>query len=505
LKSNQPIIIGAAQLSEPDVTVETASSPVEMLSRVAREAAESSGGDARLIQQIDTIGLANTLGWAANNPPRLIADALGAKPKTEWLSHVGGETALAMTNAAASRIAAGDSELAFVGGCNNLRAITLMRKSGGRFDWPMGGAGSPTLVGSTGEGSDQAEKAIGLEMPISIYPIFENALRAARGQSLAEHRQTMGSLFEPFTRVAAANPYAWFPTERSAKELVECTPTNRMIFFPYPKYLNAVMTTDQSAGALIASEAMARRLGVPEENWIYWRGGAVEIEEPWLTSLRPSFAESPALRTCHETALANAGLGLDEIDLIDLYSCFPSAVSMACEMLGLKQDDPRGLTLTGGLPYAGGPGNSYSFHSLATAVTRLREKVGEHALVTGNGWYLTKHSATILSRRPDTTDRGPSASPASEATRTKWSDPPVKLRMEASGAARVESYTIAHDRDGAPARGIIIGRLTDTNERFLANTPPDPDLLASLEQNELIGTLGNVRREDGRNLYLPDC
>jgi acetyl-CoA C-acetyltransferase len=503
LESNRPIIIGAAQLSDRDVTVETALSPVEMLSRVVREAAESSGGDPRIAPQIDTIGLVSTLGWAANNPPRLVADALGAKPTTEWQSQVGGETALAMTNAAASRIASGDSELAFVGGCNNLRALTLIRKSGRRFDWPMGGAGSPTLFGETGPGSNEAENEVGLQLPISIYPIFENALRAARGQSLAEHREAMGSLFEPFTRIAAANPYAWFPIERSAKELVESTPDNRMICFPYRKYLNAVLTTDQSAGALIASQAMARRLGVPEENWIYWRGGAVEIEDPWFTSLRPSYAESPALRTCHQTALANAGLSLDEINLIDLYSCFPSAVSMACEMLGLKQDDPRDLTLTGGLPYAGGPGNSYSFHSLATAVARLREKAGEHALVTGNGWYLTKHSATILSRRPHTADHGPNASPATDATRTNWNDPPVKLRTEASGAARVESYTIAHDREGVPTRGVIIGRLIDTNERFLANTPPDPDLLAGLEEIELIGTPGTVRHEDGRNLYLP--
>jgi acetyl-CoA C-acetyltransferase len=314
----------------------------------------------------------------------------------------------------------------------------------------------------------------------------------------------MGTLFEPFTRVAAANPYAWFPVERSAQELSNPTSDNRMICFPYPKYLNAVMATDQAAGVLLASQAMARRLGIPEENWIYWRGGAFEVEDPWLPSLRPSYSESPALKTCHETAFANAGVALAEIDLIDFYSCFPSAVSMACEMLGLAGDDSRGLTLTGGLPYAGGPGNSYSFHSLATAVTRLREKTGEHALVTGNGWYLTKHSATILSRRPPSVGKAPSAAPATDATRTNWTAPPVQLQAEANGAATVETYTIIHDRDGAPARGIIIGRLTDTNERFLANTEPDPGLLADLEKSELIGTRGSVEYKDGRNLYTPN-
>ncbi len=504
LESNQPVLIGAAQLSDREATLESALDPFEMLARVVRAAAESSGGNPRVLESIDTIGLAAMLGWRADNPPRLLADAIGAKPETEWLSHVGGETALALVNRAAARIAKGESNLAFVGGCNNLRSLTLARKAKHRFDWPTGGAGSPTLVGQDRPGTSDAENAVGLDMPVSIYPVFENALRAARGQTLEEHRIAMGELFAPFTRVAANNPHAWFPTERSAEELATPSRDNRMIFFPYPKYLNAVITTDQSAGVLIASQAMARRLGVPEANQVYWRGGAVEIEEPWHVSERPSFAEAPALRTCHETALANAGLAFDEIDLIDFYSCFPSAVAMACEMLDLAQDDPRGFTLTGGLPYAGGPGNSYGFHSLAAAVEALRDGAGDHALLTGNGWYLTKHSATILSRHPADPGHVPCATPASEITRSGWTAPPIRIRSEASGPARVESYTIAHDREGRPARGIVIGRLIDSDERFLANTPEDHRLLEQLEGIELIGTRGVVRNEDGRNLYVPD-
>lgn len=503
MESNWPILIGAAQLSERDVIVETASSPVDMLTRIAREAIEASGGDPGLARSIDTIALANTLGWSAKNLPRLLADAIGAKPATEWVADTGGESALGLTNSAANRIAEGEAELAFVGGCNNIRALSLIRKTGRRFDWPTGGEGTPTVIGTSGDASSEDENAVGLRLPIAVYPIFENALRAARGQTIAEHRRSMGALFAPFTRVAAANPHAWYPTERSGEELSNPSASNRMVCFPYPKYLNAVMETDQAAGVLIASQAMAKRLGVPEENWVYWRGGAVAIEDPWLLSERPSYSESPAMRTCHETALANAGLSLDEIDLIDFYSCFPSAVSMACEMLDLSQDDPRGFTLTGGLPYAGGPGNSYSFHSLATAVTRLREKAGEHALVTGNGWYLTKHSATILSRQPDQPGRMPSAAPAAQSDRARWKAPPVEIQRKPAGAATVESYTIQHGRDGKPERGIIIGRQRDGNQRFLANTPADPELLGALEKIELIGTHGIVRQQDGRNLFVP--
>ena len=207
--------------------------------------------------------------------------------------------------------------------------------------------------------------------------------------------------------------------------------------------------------------------------------------------------------SCHRTALANASLTLEEIDLIDFYSCFPSAVSMACEMLGMSEDDPRGLTLTGGLPYAGGPGNSYSFHSVAAAVMNLRSGIGKHAMVTGNGWYLTKHSATVLSREPSPDDAPASASPVTEATRTDWQAQPTTLTAEANGSATIETYTIAHDRDGAPNGGIIIGRMSDSNERFLANTPVDPDLLEALEKVELVGTKGRVEHLNGKNIYHP--
>lgn len=503
MDSRRPILIGAAQLSEREAALETALSPLEMLTRIAREAAASSGGSVDLLSSIDTIALANIFGWKAKNPPQLLAEAIGAKPTRQLTCHIGGETALALTNHIAQKISIGEVDLGFVGGCNNLRTLGLARKANIDLDWPKGNGSLPEVFGTKKPGSSEAENAVGLAMPIQIYPIFENALRASRGQSLAEHRKSMGQLFHPFTRVAAKNPHAWFPIERSSDELAEVTSINRMICFPYPKYLNAVMSTDQAAGALIASQAMAKKLGIPEENWIYWRGGAFEVEKPWFISDRNSYSESPSMRNCHQAALAQAELSLDEIDLIDFYSCFPSAVSMACEMLDLAQDDPRGFTLTGGLPYAGGPGNSYGFHALAAAVSNLREKTGEHALLTGNGWYLTKHSATLLSRQPGKSDLRPGAAPVTEETQSKWSGPAVEIATEASGAATVESYTIVHGQDASSSRGIIIGRLTESNRRFLANTPADPDLLADLETQELIGTRGTVQHKDGRNIYRP--
>jgi acetyl-CoA C-acetyltransferase len=504
-QTSRPVLIGAAQLSERGLELDTALSPLDMLVRIAREAAASSGADPKLLEDLDTIGFTNIMGWNPTNGPALLAEAVGAKPAMQIMSAVGGETSIGLTNAIAERVARGESQLALVAGCNNLRTLGLARKAKHRFDWPEGGAGEATPFGKDKWGTSKAEQAVGLNMPIEVYPLFENALRAARGQTLSEHRRAMGELFAPFTRVAANNPHAWFPTERSATELVDVTPTNRMIRFPYTKYLNAVMNTDQAAGALIASEEMARRLGVPESDWVYWRGGALEIEDPWFASERPSYAESPSLASCHFRALSNAGIELDDVDLFDFYSCFPSAVAMACEMLGLAQGDPRGLTLTGGLPYAGGPGNSYSLHALASAVDALRAGRGTHAFLSGNGWYLTKHSAVVLSREPGPPDplsaqAGASGTPESRG----WKAPPVELREEASGAARVETYTIVHGRDGRPEAGIIVGRLAESGDRFLANTPNDPELLESLESEEVIGITGHVESVDAKNVFRPN-
>jgi len=221
------------------------------------------------------------------------------------------------------------------------------------------------------------------------------------------------------------------------------------------------------------------------------------VERAWYASERPDFAACPALRAAADGALARAGLGSDDIDLFDFYSCFPVAVEMACEMLGLDEADPRGLTLTGGLPYAGGPGNNYTLHSLAAAVARLRAGAGGKALVTGNGWYLTKHSATVLATEP----RAGSLEPDGPADVSDAPDP-VAITGHASGAAIAETYTVIYGRDGAPERGIVIGRLDD-GARFIANTPADRDALEAFAAVENVGRRGRVSVRDGRGCFEP--
>jgi acetyl-CoA C-acetyltransferase len=266
-----------------------------------------------------------------------------------------------------------------------------------------------------------------------------------------------------------------------------------MVAFPYTKYLNSVIETDQAAVVWITSVGHARALGIPKDRLVHVWGDGQVVERAWYPSERPDFAACPALAAAARAALARAGTELEAVDHFDLYSCFPVAVEMACEMLGLDESDPRGFTVTGGLPYAGGPGNNYTLHSLASMVERLRAAPGSLGLVTGNGWYLTKHSALVCSSEPP--------EKPGEALEPEGPEPVAPVAV-AEGAGVLETYTVLYDRDGLPQRGIAIGRL-EGGERFLANTPPDRDLLEAFAAREEVGRRGRVRHRDGRNLFEP--
>lgn len=497
-----PVIIGTGQLVDRDATLEGYLEPLEMLTRTAQGAAEDTGVGPALFQKLDTIALVGIVGWHPQNAPGLLGEKLGAHPTKEFTTGTGGQMGVSLTNLVANRIVKGESELALVGGSNNLKMLMQAIAEKTRLPWSRGGQGQAELVDGDESGTNELEEAYGMQMPPDVYPLFENALRAKLGLSIEAHRKRMGDLFERFTRIAANNPYAWFPLERSSAELTTVTETNRMISWPYTKYLNAILNTEQAASLLVCSAAKARSMGIPESKWVYWWGGAKSQEKAWWTSERPDFAACPSMQDTMTSTLANAGVDMSEIDHIDFYSCFPVAVEMAVEVLGLDVTDPRGFTVTGGLPYAGGPASAYTLHSLAMMVNRLRDNPGHKGLVTGNGWYLTKHSATVLSSAPKSgalpayglLDKLPSADLPTE---------PVAVADAPTGEGVIETYTVAYGRDGRPNRGIILGRTTG-GQRFLANTPDDPSMLEEFVLQERVGQTGRLGRLDGMLVFEPD-
>lgn len=506
-----PVLIGVGQFTyrgDPAVSP----SPTALLKIAAERAALDAGiGPAGLkaIQDLAVVGFTIDAPGSrrvfphSTNPPASLAKAIRAAPRWSVYSEMGGNTPQYLINTLAERIAAGEADLALTAGCEFLgSAMKRMGKGLSFDDWREDhDQPPPQRIGDPRRGVTDYEARHGINRPINIYPMFENALRARDGRSIPEHQKRMGELFSKFTKVAAENPEAWFPIARSAAELVEVSERNRMVGFPYPKLLNAIMEVDQSAAVILASEEKARELGVPEDKWVYLHGCA-DAADLWHPMDRQDFHSSPAMRRTGQKALEMAGVTLDEIDLFDLYSCFPVAVEVGAEELGLSLDDPRGLTVTGGLPYAGGPGNNYVMHSVAAMVEKLRARPGAYGLVTGNGWYLTKQSTGVYStKRPKMPfEREDPAILQREIDALPHPD----IVERPQGRGTIETYTVVHRREG-PFLGIVVGR-DEQGRRFAANTPADPEFLVAFEASEQIGRTGTVRpSDDGQtNLFTPD-
>jgi acetyl-CoA C-acetyltransferase len=508
-----PVLIGAGQFTYRG-KAEVAPTPMDLMTTAAERAAKDAGLDASALARIDALGVVGFTIDAPGglerlsfprlkNPPKSLAKRFGATPSHTIYSHMGGNSPQQMINRLCERIARGESQFALAVGAEFLGSLMKRLRAGMPFpaDYGDDEAEAPERIGDPRPGVSPQEAAHGLNFPVNTYPLFENALRARDGRSLQDHQKRLGALFAPFTKVAAHNPEAWFPIERSAEELITVTDANRMISFPYPKYLNAIMEVDQSAGVLIASVKMARELGVPQDRWVFLHGCA-DASDLWNPIDRQNFHSSPAMRLTGQQAFEMAGIGLDKIDYIDLYSCFPVAVEVGAEELGLSLDDPRGFTVTGGLPYAGGPGNNYAMHSIAVMMDRLRQKPGSWGLCTANGWYLTKQSTGVYSTTP--IKGGWARQDPKVLQREIDALPHPEVVEKPEGRASIETYTVCHSREGY-RMGIVIGRDAQ-GRRFIANTPADQATLMDLESREGVGRTGMVGpSEDGRlNIFTPD-
>jgi acetyl-CoA C-acetyltransferase len=292
--------------------------------------------------------------------------------------------------------------------------------------------------------------------------------------------------------VAAKNPFAASRVERSAEELITVTEGNRMIADPYPRLLVARDQVNQGAAALLMSVGAARGFGVPEEKWVFLCGHADLNEQRLLERIEPGRAPSAPMAV--KEALAVAGIGLDDVATFDLYSCFPIAVFNVCDGVGLAPDDPRGLTLTGGLPYFGGAGNNYSMHGIAETVIAMRSAPGQFGIVGANGGILSKYSVGVYSTSPGEWVADRSLQLQDEIACL----PKTPVTERPNGLATIETYTVRNDGDRRT--GVLFGRLESDNSRFLANTVDgDDELLALLTDDDPIGARISVRSLDYGN------
>ena len=457
LDPRTPVLVGAGQVNQR--TEDPGVEPVDLIAAAAREAA-----DPRVLAALDSIRVVNLLSWRYRDPGLLVGRRIGAETAATQYTGIGGNTPQSLVNQTCVDIRRGRADAVLLAGGETWRTRMRLRAKGLRPDWTKQDESVPVPPGAGADVpmSGPADERIGLDRPSFVYPLFEQAIRIAAGESVDAHRRRTGELWAQFSAVAAANPNAWVRERLSAAQITEVGPDNRMISWPYPKLMNSNNMVDQAAAVVLCSVEKATFLQIPRDNWVFPYAGT-DSHDTYSFAERHELHRSPAIRIAGARVLDLAGVGLDDLDHVDLYSCFPSAVQVAARELGLPVGDPaRPLTVTGGLTFAGGPWNNYVMHSIATMAQRLRENPGSRGLISANGGYLTKHSFGVYSATP----------PAGEF---RWEDvqdavdsePTRTAVVEWEGAGTVESWTTPYDRDGNPEKVFLTVRTPD-DRRALA-------------------------------------
>ena len=494
-----PVIVGVGQVVERIGEAEWQGRSAADLAAWATERAIADAGAARdLKPSIEVVSAIRTFedSGAAPSPfgkpdkfPLAVARRAGLKPKQAILEAVGGQSPVTALVEMAERVARGEIAAGMVFGAEAISNARHLSSQGEARDWAEHDEGEIEDRGSARMLTKQGIVHGIVSAPIA-YALLENARRARLGMSREGYRLAMGELFAPFSAVAAANPYSGAASDPlSADDIATVTPKNRMIADPFPLKVVARDQVNMGAAMLVMSAAAAREAGIPEDRWVYIHGASASAEPDILERADPG--AYPAAEAALDAALGAAGKSIGEVEVLDFYSCFPIAVfSTAIDHLGLSQDDPRGLTVTGGLPYFGGAGNGYSSHAIASTVERLRERPGAFGLVGANGGFQSKYAALVLSTAP-------AQFPGwSEAVQHRPAPPELADLVEGSGT--IETYTVVHGR-GGPTYAVAIGRLSD-GRRFIARSD-DPATLAAMEADDPLGRQVALSNDGERNAF----
>jgi len=473
-----PVLIGVGQAMEqvPE-RLDHPSSYCDLAELAVRRALADAAAE-KLIDSIDVVTAVRTFEdsipgseRAFNGPrnlPGALAKRVGACPERLIYEKLGGQTPQQLVNEFADKIHAGECSTVLLFGVEVIANIRAARRSGIELNW------SETVAGAFEDrGGNEALELMtaeamrhGLTSPMQFYGLMETARRSELGLSKEAYAQEMGRVFAPFSRVAARHPYGQFPRALSVEEIITPAPGNPMLASPYTRNLVAKDGVNQAAAVILTSVGRARAMGVPEDKWVFMHGCADTKELDLME--RKLLGRSRALEQALSGALSVAGKGADDMQHFDIYSCFPVVVLNSCDILDIGPHDRRPLTCTGGLPYFGGPGNNYTMHAIASMVETLRNDPGSFGLVLGNGGFMSGFSVGIYSTSPPESWR-----PGDSRTLQNRIDSQQKIRLNSkpNGKGKIESWLVNYAK-GTPVNVVIMGRLGEGAERFIAVSPP---------------------------------
>jgi acetyl-CoA C-acetyltransferase len=466
-----PCLVGWSQHTWRDGAPE----PLDQWELVSRDAAPG-----KLLDAVDDLQIVYTQSWNYDDATARLAARLQLTPARTFYSGIGGSTPQLLINQAAERILRGETDVALIAGAEALATRRQLKKAGAKPQWSHPDPNKPAFPFP--DPFHPAEMAHQVWEAWLTFALLDIARRARTGVAPDAYRQLEGELLAPMSRVAAANPYAWFPLERSAEELITPTADNRMVGYPYTKWMISVMDVDMAAALVVTSHERADALGVPDDRRVYLRGWGYAEDTPYLAE-RADLSRSAAMAAAWE----QCGASIDDVAHIDLYSCFAGSVNFALDTLGIGQDDSRApFTVTGGLPFSGGAGSDYMTHSIAGMADVLVADPGAVGLVSGVGMHMQKHVFATYSTTPETVmPRDPiERIPAAKTIADTY-----------DGQATLAAYSVVHGRDGGAEWGVAICDVDD-NARCYARMEHD---LEAAEAGELVGQRVNITANEQVN------
>lgn len=480
-----PVIIGIGEIVDRPKEITEGLEPLDLLEQALRRAEADAG--AKLLGEVRSLDVVNFLSWRYRDPEKLLAQRLGVSPAHCYYGPVGGESPIRYIHEAAKRIARGECDVAAICGAEAQSTATKAERAGAKLPWtpfahdveePKRGAAfqKPLAV------------KLGVFRPVTVYPFYEAASSAHWGQTPREAVAESGTLWSRYSEAAAQNPNAWLKRRYAPEEIITPTADNRLIAWPYNKLMVANPSVNMGGALLLTSLARARVAGISESKLVYPLGGA-SAEEPRDYLLRDQFYESHSQNAVLKAVVDLAGGDGNKFDAIELYSCFPCVPKMARRTLGLSADVQP--TVTGGLTFFGAPLNTYMTHAACAMVRRVRDgaKLG---LLYGQGGFVTKHHALVVSKSPADQPLAQETSVQGEADRNKRAVP--EFVPEASGKGEVESFTVLYGRSGDVEHGVVMLRTQD-DRRTLARIPAsDTATLAHLLNIDRtpVGSIGEI-------------
>ena len=474
LDPRTPVLVGVGAITQHVDDPREASEPLDLMA-VALELAAEDAGSKALLAAVDTIWTPRGF-WAYSNPGQLLADRFGASNVRSVVAEIG-ILQTSVLGRAAVALAEGRSEVAMIVGGESRDRESRLQRQGLEVPITLQADCKPTeVLRPEAEIMSPFEIELGLITPAVQYAMIENALRYREGQSLTAHRAELGALWGDFNRVAVANPQAWDRVPMSPEAIVMPDDSNRMISFPYTKSLVSQWNVNQAGGLILCTLEKAHRLGLDRRGFIYPLA-VVDSEHMVTLSERRDLHRSPGFKHAGEAALSHVGLAIEDVDHLELYSCFPAAVRVQQRELGV--DLNRRVTKTGGTTFAGGPLNNFVIQSWVKMVETLRIDPGSRGLVTAVSGLMTKQGVSMLGPEPARPFLFDSVTPAARADQAT-----MNVEPSAEGHARVAAYTVIHERDGTRKVALICD--FDERRRTL-RVVEDPELADEGTMNELCG------------------